>query len=313
MTKYFTKLRIIWAKLDNFMPIPICTCFVKCSCSVNSIISQRKCEDYAMQFFRGLNDQYNNIRSHVLLTEPLVHSSRLSSSDGTQFTDIETSTYRRLIGKLIYLINTRPDIAFALNNLSQFISSPTNLHQQVAFRLLRYLKGNPGNDIFFHNKNTLQLRGFSDSDWATCPETRKFVTGYSIFLGDSLVSCKSKKQQTISKSSSEAEYRALTTTTCEIQWLTYILQDLGLPHIQPTTIYRDNQSAIHIASNQVFHEHTKHIEINCHIVRDKIIVGLLKLLPISSSMQIADILTKPLALAIYKELQSKLGMRNIYS
>jgi len=175
------------------------------------------------------------------------------------------------------------------------------------------LKGNPGNDIFFHNKNTLQLRGFSDSDWATCPETRKFVTGYSIFLGDSLVSCKSKKQQTISKSSSEAEYRALTTTTCEIQWLTYILQDLGLPHIQPTTIYRDNQSAIHIASNQVFHEHTKHIEINCHIVRDKIIVGLLKLLPISSSMQIADILTKPLALAIYKELQSKLGMRNIYS
>ena len=123
---------------------------------------------------------------------PMVHSSRLSSFDGTQLTDIETSAYRRLIGKLIYLTNTQPDIAFVVNNLSQFISSPTNLHQQAAFRLLRYLKGNPGNDIFFHSNNTL-LRGFSDSDWATCPETRKSVTGYFIFLGDSLVSWKSRK------------------------------------------------------------------------------------------------------------------------
>ncbi|XP_068498349.1 uncharacterized mitochondrial protein AtMg00240-like [Phaseolus vulgaris] len=124
----------------------------------------------------------------------MVHSSRVSSSTGTQLTDIETSAYRRLIGKLIYLTNTRPDIVFMFNNLSQFISSPTNLHQQAAFRLLWYLKGNPGNIIFFPSNNTLQLRGFSDSNWATCPETRKSVTGYSIFLGDSLVSWKSKKQ-----------------------------------------------------------------------------------------------------------------------
>jgi len=171
---------------------------------------------------------------------PMVHSSRLSSSAGTQLTDIETSAYRRLIGKLIYLTNTRSDIAFVVNNLSQFISSPTNLHQQVAFRLLRYLKGNHGNEIFFPSNNTLQLLGFSDSNWATCPETRKSVTGYCIFLGDSLVSCKSKKQQTLSKSSSEAEYRALATTTCEIQWLTYILQDLGLPYTQSATIYCGN-------------------------------------------------------------------------
>jgi len=125
---------------------------------------------------------------------PMVHSSRLSSSAGTQLTNIETSTYRRLIGKLIYLTNTRPDIAFVVNNLSQFISSHTNLHQQAASRLLRYLKGNPGNGIFFPCNNTVQLRCFSDSDWATFLETRKSITGYCIFLGDSLVSWKSKKQ-----------------------------------------------------------------------------------------------------------------------
>jgi len=95
---------------------------------------------------------------------PMVYSSRLSSFAGTQLTDIETSAYRRLIDKLIYLTNTWLDIAFAVNNLSQFISSPTNLHQQVVFRLLRYLKGNPDNIIFFPSNNTLQLRSFSDSD-----------------------------------------------------------------------------------------------------------------------------------------------------
>jgi len=167
--------------------------------------------------------------------------------------------------------------------------------------------------IFLHKNSNNQLRGYSDYDWATCSETRKFVIGFAIFLGESLISWKSKKQPTISRSSLETEYRAFATTTCEIQLLTYILKDLGIPYIEPTIIFCDNQSVIHIASNQVFHERTKHIEIDCHIVREKINVGLLKLLPITSSMQTADILTKPLALSTFTALKSKLGMQNIYS
>jgi len=128
-------------------------------------------------------------------------------------------------------------------------------------------------------------------------------------LGESLISWKSKKQQTISKSSSEAEYRALAATTCELQWLTFLLQDLHVPFITPATLYCDNQSAIQIASNQVFHERTKHIEIDCHIVREKLNGGLLKLLSISSAMQTADILTKPLHPFSFKALVSKLRMR----
>jgi len=132
-------------------------------------------------------------------------------------------------------------------------------------------------------------------------------------LGESLISWKSKKQQTITRSSLEIEYKAFAATTCKIQWLTYILKDLDVPYIEPAILYYDNQSAIHISSNKVFHDRTKHIEIDCHIVREKINVGLLKLLPITSSMQIVDILPKPLAPSIFIDLKSKLGMQNIYS
>jgi len=159
----------------------------------------------------------------------------------------------------------------------------------------------------------MHLKAYSDSDWATCLDSRKPVIGFSVFLGESLISWKSKKQQTISKISFEAEYRALVATTCELKWLTFLLQDLHVPFITPTTLYCDSQSAIQIASNQVFHEHTKHIEIDCHIVREKLNAGLLKLLLISSAMQTADILTKPLHPSAFKELVCKLGMKNIYS
>ena len=242
-----------------------------------------------------------------------VHSSRLSSEQGLLLNEEDSSSYRRLIGRLIYLTNTRLDISFSVNKLSQFVSAPTSTHQQTVFQILRYLKNAPGYGIFLPHQNSIHLKAYSDSDWTTCPETKKFFTGFSIYLGESLISWKSKKQQTISKSFSKTEYKAMAATTCELQWLTYLLQDLGVSYTQPTTMYCDNQSTIQIASNQVFHEHTKHIEIDCHIVQEKINVGPLKLLPISSSIQTADIFTKSLPPSTFQLLHSKLGMKNIYS
>jgi len=225
----------------------------------------------------------------------------------------DPSSYRRLIGKLIYLTNTRPDITHAVQHLSQFVSAPTSIHQQAAMRILRYLKKTPGNGIFLAANSEAQLKGYSDSDWAGCVETRKSVTGYIIYFGNSPVSWRSKKQPTVSRSSTEAEYRALAATTCEIQWLKYLLDDIGINHRSPAVLYCDNQSAIQIASNQVMHERTKHIEIDCHIVREKINNGLLKLLPVSSKSQLADILTKPLPPVDFNSICFKLGMLNLYS
>ena len=244
---------------------------------------------------------------------PMAHTLRLTADKGKRLNEEEATSYRRLVGRLIYLTNTRPDIAYAVNHLSHFVSAPTNIHSQAAYHVLKYLKASPGAGIFLHNNIPVQIKAYSDSDWATCPETRKSITGFCVYLGETLISWKSKKQQTISRSSSEAEYRALAATTCEIRWLAYLLQDLRIPFIQPALLYCDSQSAIQIAHNQVFHERTKHIEIDCHVVREKLNQRLIKLLPVSSSMQTADFFTKPLPPKMFKTLYSKLGMKNIYS
>jgi hypothetical protein len=139
------------------------------------------------------------------------------------------------------------------------------------------------------------------------------VTGFCTFLGSSLITWKCKKQSTISRSSSEAEYRALASTTCEVQWLHYIFKDLGTPLPSPSLIYCGNSSARHIAENAVFHVQTKHIEIYYHVVCEKLINGLIKLLPINTKDQPTDIFTKALEPTPFQYIFSKLGIHNIYS
>ncbi|CAN1799225.1 Retrovirus-related Pol polyprotein from transposon RE2 [Linum perenne] len=214
------------------------------------------------------------------VTTPMDSKVHLSSSGSETFEDGEC--YRRLVGKLIYLTNTRPYISFATQQVSQFAGAPTEAHYKAVTRILRYLKGAPTSGLFFPTKSS----AYSDSDWAACPDSRGSVTGYAVYLGDSLTSWKSKKQTTISHSSCEAEYKALAHTACELQWLLYLLQELHVPHSMPATIFCDNQSAIHIAENPTFHEHTKHIELDCHLVREKVQANVIKLLHVTNSHQL---------------------------
>lgn len=122
--------------------------------------------------------------------------------------------------------------------------------------MVRYLKGSPGQGIFLAHRCDLKLKAYCDSDWGGCPLTRRSLTGYFIFLGDSAISWKTKKQHTVSRSSAEAEYRSIAAIVSEIKWLKGLLTDLGVSHDAPVHLFCDSQAAMHIAANPVFHEHT---------------------------------------------------------
>lgn len=221
-------------------------------------------------------------------------------------------SYRRLVGRLLYLTSTRPDITFATQQLSQFMGNPTQMHLRAAMRVLHYLKSSPGTGLTFRRDSPIQILGFSDADWATCVDSRRSVTGYCFFLGNSLISWKTKKQNTVSRSSSEAEYQALASATCELQWLNFLLRDLNIPCSKQAVFYCDNQSTLHIAANPVFHERTKHLDIDCHLVCEKLQAGLMRLIPVSSSNQLADIFTKALPPRLFSLNLSKLELINIF-
>ena len=117
------------------------------------------------------------------LSTPFDYSQKLSKESGTILTD--NTVYRQLIGRLLYLTNTRPDISYAVGRLSQFLDCATTSHLQAAFRVLRYLKGRPATGLFFSSTSNLHLTGFADADWATCADTRRSVSGYCFMLGNS--------------------------------------------------------------------------------------------------------------------------------
>lgn len=160
--------------------------------------------------------------------------------------------YRKLVGKLQYLTITRPDIAFAVLKLAQYSSAPRDTHLKAIHKVLRYLKGIVGQGLFYAADGKFDLRGYSDSYWRACPYTRKSVTGYAMFLGDSLISWKSNKQSTVSCSSAEAEYRAMYMATKELIWLAHVLVDLKVHFVLPVYLYCDNTAALHIARIMCF-------------------------------------------------------------
>lgn len=192
------------------------------------------------------------------------------------------------------------------------MSNPTDMHYKAALRVLKFLKASPGLGLFFPRNSSINIQGYSDADWAGCMGTRRSISGYCFYLGHSLISWKAKKQVTVSRSSSEAEYRALAYATCELQWLLYLLQDLKITCSKTPVLFCDNQSALHIAANPVFHERTKHLEIDCHVVREKLQAGVLKLLPIPTALQVADMFTKALQPRFFQGFVSKLGLVNIF-
>ncbi|GJV14984.1 retrovirus-related pol polyprotein from transposon RE1 [Tanacetum coccineum] len=156
-------------------------------------------------------------------------------------------------------------------------------------------------------------KAYCNSDWATCPKSKRSITGFGIFFGHSLISWQSKKQAVVSRSSTEAEYRALADCSCEITWLNSLLQDLHIPITAPVNVFCDNSSAIALASNHVQHARTKYIEIDCHFVRDKIKAGQIIPIYVPTTSQTADLLTKAPHTPLFNKCLSKLGMFDPYT
>ena len=173
---------------------------------------------------------------------------------------------------------------------------------------MRYLRGTQFRTLVFPSTSSLELRAYSDASWDDDIYDRKSTTGYCVFLGDSLISWKSKKQDVVSRSSTESEYRAMAIATCEIVWLRLLLADIGVTISGPTPLHCDNKSAVQIAKNSVFHERTKHIEIDCHFTRHHFEKGTISMPYVPSTLQIADILTKPLTAPRFQFLADKLSM-----
>nr|KYP49861.1 Retrovirus-related Pol polyprotein from transposon TNT 1-94 [Cajanus cajan] len=178
----------------------------------------------------------------------------------------DPTIYRGLVGSLIYLMTNRLDISYVVHQVSQFMSSPQHLHFAAIRRIIRYLIGSPTRGLFFPRGSPLQLLAYSDADWARCPDTRRSTTGWCMFLDGAFISWKCKKQDRVSKSFTEAEYRSMSSACSEIVWLHCLLEELGFSQPDSTPLHADNTSAIQIASNLVFHEHTKHIEVDVTIL-----------------------------------------------
>uniref|UniRef100_A0A251RWD9 Putative zinc finger, CCHC-type n=1 Tax=Helianthus annuus TaxID=4232 RepID=A0A251RWD9_HELAN len=211
---------------------------------------------------------------------------------GTSFRD--ATHYRSIVGALQYLTITRPDIAYAVNQVSQFLHAPTVAHFQEVKRILRYLKGTIALGLHYSRPTHTTLLGYSDADWARCLETRRSTYGYSIFLGGNLISWSAKKQPTVARFSCESEYRAMANTAAEIVWLTHLLQELhALPPDRPT-ILCDNQSAIFLTQNPVSHKRAKHIDLDYHFLRELVAAGKLATKFVPTKLQVADIFTKSL-------------------
>ncbi|CAN1348021.1 Retrovirus-related Pol polyprotein from transposon RE2 [Linum perenne] len=221
----------------------------------------------------------------------------------------DPTLYRQLVGGLQYLSMTRPDMAYTTTRLSQYMHAPTDTDWHRLKRALRYLRGTAEHGLYIRSSSSHILQGFSDADWGGDSADRRSTSGYVTFYGPNLISWSSRKQRTVSRSSTEAEYRALATVASEVTWLASVLKEIGRPVSTTPTLWCDNISATYLTANPVFHSRSKHLEIDFHFVRERVADRSLHVAYISSKDQVADALTKPLSTTRFSDLRLKLRVQ----
>jgi histone deacetylase 1/2 len=222
----------------------------------------------------------------------------------------DATNYRSVVEALQYLTLTRPDIAFAVNKVCQFLHTPTTVHWSAVKRILRYVRGTINLGLSIRRSKSTLVSAFSDADWAGCVDERRSTGGFAVFLGDNLISWTARKQPTVSRSSTEAEYKALANATAEMLWVQKLLTELGIPHPAKARLWCDNLGATYLSANPIFHARTKHIEIDFHFVRERVAQKLLEIRFIHTGDQVADGFTKALPVFKLSQFRHNLNLRS---
>lgn len=241
-----------------------------------------------------------------MVHSPMSTSSHLTKSDGASAANL--TEYRSIIGALQYLSMTRPDIAYTVNKLTQFMQHPSSTHFTALKRLLRYLKATIFHGLHLKRSSSENLYAFSDADWAGNRDDYTSTSAHVTFYGGNPISWKSFKQKAVARSSTEAEYRALASASAEVLWLSSLLSELHVNVPTIPTIYCDNLGATYLTVNPVFHSRMKHIAIDIHFVRDHVRNNMIRVQHISTKDQLADCLTKPLSRQRHQDLRFKIGV-----
>jgi hypothetical protein len=239
------------------------------------------------------------------LSTPMSTTTALDADEDGE--PVDQKEYRSMIGSLLYLTATRPDIHFTVCLCARFQASPRTSHRQAVKRIMRYLRFTPEFGLWYSSSSVLSLCGYSDADFVGCHLERKSTSGTCQFLGTSLVSWSSRKQSSVAQSTTEAEYVAVASCCSQLLWMMATLRDFGLDfHHVP--LLCDSTSAISVAKNPVLHSKTKHIDVRFHFLRDHYEKGDIDLRHVATHRQLADILTKPLDQSTFAHLRGELGV-----
>ncbi|GJU22231.1 putative RNA-directed DNA polymerase [Tanacetum coccineum] len=225
--------------------------------------------------------------------------------------EVDPTKYRRIIGSLRYLINTRPDLSYSVGLVSKFMQSPRESHYAAVKKILRYLKGTTGYGLKYRKGGNGKICGYSDSSHASDIEDRRGTTRMVFYYSQNPVTWASHKQQTVALSSCEAEFMAATAAACQALWLRNMVSFLTGEEAQRVQLLVDNQSAIALMKNPVFHGRSKHIDTKYHFIREWVERDQVYVEHVSGDLQKADILTKALPRVKFAEMRRLIGAEDV--
>nr|GEZ10466.1 hypothetical protein [Tanacetum cinerariifolium] len=300
--------------------LELCDLFANLTCSKFKMSMMEKISFFlGLQIFQNPRGIFINQSKYALeslkkygfescdpVDTPMVEKSKLD--EDKEGKAVDPSHYRGMIGTLLYLTASRPDLQFAICMCARYQARPTKKHVHTVKRIFRYLRGTVNQGLWYPKDSSVALIAFADADYAGCQDTRRSTSSSVQFLGERLISWSLKRQKSAAISSTKVEYIALSGCCVQILWMRSQLLDYGLA-FNKIPMYCDNKSAIALCCNNVQHSRSKHINIRYHFIKEQVENGVIELYFVNTEYQLADLFTKALGRDRIDFLTNKLGMR----